>query len=264
MSLNSKNISKPEREELLHCLPDYINGKIEDSELLAQIKNELQNSTQFKNEYESLRITMGFLDKSELESPGDLYFTNLSVVINDRLKTKTFALNRRQPQVIWKFLLPVISIIIIALMAYYYFEYEKEEVQVASVQDKNHPEAERNSGIQDNVGNEQQQSVHENNTAREKDLNGTTANSKTSKVSSKKNKTLKEHKNSAEPVIEKPEAENNLVADNIELSSEETEEQSQDVFMTNEDEEEILEDEFFELSPDQQNEILESLKQSQI
>lgn len=75
-------------EELLYSLPDYINGQLKDQKLIVEIENEIANNPDFKIEYENLKNTFSFLEKTNFEEPSEAYFNNLLPNIHSKLDEK--------------------------------------------------------------------------------------------------------------------------------------------------------------------------------
>lgn len=103
-------------EELLYSLPDYINGQLNDKKLIAEIENEISNNPDFKVEYENLKSTFLFLEKTNFEEPSEAYFNNLLPNIHAKLDTqkekRSFnILNYLSPAL--KYVLPVICIMFV-------------------------------------------------------------------------------------------------------------------------------------------------------
>jgi hypothetical protein len=103
-------------EELLYSLPDYINGQIKDQKLISEIEAEINNNPGFKLEYENLRNTFLFLNKTQFEEPSEAYFNNLLPNIHAKLdakreKKKFSILDYLSPTL--KYVLPVICILFV-------------------------------------------------------------------------------------------------------------------------------------------------------
>jgi hypothetical protein len=103
-------------EELLYSLPDYINGQIKDQKLISEIETEINNNPGFKLEYENLRNTFLFLNKTQFEEPSEAYFNNLLPNIHAKLdakreKKKFSILDYLSPTL--KYVLPVICILFV-------------------------------------------------------------------------------------------------------------------------------------------------------
>ena len=108
-------------EELKFNLPDYVSGKIINKDLIDAIEKELADNPEFKKEADELRGTFTFLEKAEFENPPELYFTNLSVKINDRLQNSAGIIKEKQLSFFDKYifnkkiLIPLIPVLIILI-----------------------------------------------------------------------------------------------------------------------------------------------------
>lgn len=103
-------------EELLYSLPDYINGQLKDHKLIVKIENEIANNPDFEIEYENLKNTFSFLEKTNFEEPSEAYFNNLLPNINAKLdekkQKKSFnILDYLAPSL--KYVLPVICVMFV-------------------------------------------------------------------------------------------------------------------------------------------------------
>ena len=108
-------------------LPDYIEGKIEDENLKKTIENEIVTNNSVKEEYENLKNTIYFLKNTELNSPPELYFNSLLPRINDIIDSRQinkgfFSLFTSKIDYYWKYLIPVIPVIIIIFVYNIYFK----------------------------------------------------------------------------------------------------------------------------------------------
>lgn len=123
-----------DKEFLYHNLPDYILSKISDQDLISEIKSEIENNPEFKNEYDEMLGAFKFLDSARLDSPDEIYFNNLSVKINDRIFKEKIPFNIFDWLGLkWKMLIPLSLIIIAAFLIFNLFIRGKEE----SAQNKN-------------------------------------------------------------------------------------------------------------------------------
>jgi hypothetical protein len=75
------NMENNHFDELLYSLPDYIKGELDDDNVKEQIEAKLLTDSSFREEYESLKATMSFIQDTELESPSEVYFANLQANI---------------------------------------------------------------------------------------------------------------------------------------------------------------------------------------
>jgi len=117
-----------DKEFLYHSLPDYILSKISDQDLISEIKSEIENNPDFKNEYDEMLGAFKFLDSARLDSPDEIYFSNLSVKINDRIYKEKITFNLFDWLGLkWKTLIPLSLIVIAAFLIFNLFIREKEE-----------------------------------------------------------------------------------------------------------------------------------------
>ena len=111
--------NKDKIKDLLINLPDYIEGKIEDPDLIRKIEDEIKTNEGFRNEYEEMKSSFSFLKEVRLEEPSEHYFSTLLPKINERLE----ATHKHEEISIWekifsywKFAIPVVPIILIFII----------------------------------------------------------------------------------------------------------------------------------------------------
>lgn len=128
--MNSKN--KYSFEDLKFSLPDYINNRIEDKELKEALDKELLTNFDLQNELEEIQNTLNFLGAAEFSNPGENYFNNLSVKINEKID---ITLNKEswweKLSLAWKILIPAVPaaiLIVILLSNYPGSESQKNEI----------------------------------------------------------------------------------------------------------------------------------------
>jgi len=118
-----------DKEFLYHSLPDFILSKISDQDLISEIKSEIENNPEFKNEYDEMLGAFKFLDSAELDAPDESYFNNLSVKINDRIYKEKIPVNfLERLGLLWKLLIPASLVIIAAFTIFNLFIKDKEEL----------------------------------------------------------------------------------------------------------------------------------------
>ncbi|MBS1517322.1 MAG: hypothetical protein JSS91_04475 [Bacteroidetes bacterium] len=125
MKTNNKiNLTK---QEILENLPDFAAGNISDRDISDSVMKALESDPELKREYEEILISMNFLEKSELSEPPVNYFNNLSVRINERIGENTPY--ERSPSFIpglnkfFRILIPSLAVLLIAL----YFIFRQNE-----------------------------------------------------------------------------------------------------------------------------------------
>ncbi|MEP7145550.1 MAG: hypothetical protein ABI792_00935 [bacterium] len=257
------------KEDLFHNLPDYISREIKNNELINEIKNEIEINPEFKDEYEDMKNTFRFIDSAELEEPNENYFNNLSVRINERILKERDETIWEKIGLFWKILIPAVSIIIIAILL---FNYSKNNTINNRVSDNTIKKVEPPEKTEVPQLNKKGPTQNENYVISEKqnpDLQNT----------GKKNHSRERSRKNTGVVNEKPVFES--FTDNIndeknyeipfktnsivEYADDNTSiEQEDDVMYIRDSEYEDYKDEFLDLTPAEQNEILENLSNSQI
>ncbi|MBK8984336.1 MAG: hypothetical protein IPM38_18955 [Ignavibacteria bacterium] len=143
-----ENISKDySREELLQSIPDFINGKISDSGLSNAVSKLIESDNDFKNEFDEINKTLTFFVKTEFPEPPDNYFNNLPVIINEKINpNKPLTENPGLVQYFskaWKIILPAFAVILIA--AFFIFRQENTDPVLTKSIDKSPPVQESNN-----------------------------------------------------------------------------------------------------------------------
>jgi len=220
-------------------LADYILDNIKDNKLKTAIENEININLQFRAEYYKLKNTIAFLNISSFTEPSESYFNSLLPKINSKIDlitkdTSIFKIFTFWFENHWKYLLPVIPVLIILLI--YHIEFNKtvntgEEINIITMR-------ESLSTGNKYIVNDTIQKLNEN----------PKENENTSNDLSSKN-------NSVSNYINKPAYKEN----NSQISVDETDPEETDIFVNEED---ILkeENELFELNEEYQTEILNNLK----
>ena len=118
--------------ELLLNLPDFINNKLEDKSIIEKINNEIASNEEFKTLYEDMKFSLEFMIKTELTPPPDNYFNNLLPNINQRLEQSkqksSFAwFGKIIPY--WKYAVPVCVVVLFFLIYDINFTDNKINVQ---------------------------------------------------------------------------------------------------------------------------------------
>ncbi len=67
--INNTDMENNHFDELLYSLPDYISGELDDNNIKEQIEAKLLTDSFFREEYDSLKTTMNFIRRTELEAP---------------------------------------------------------------------------------------------------------------------------------------------------------------------------------------------------
>lgn len=101
------------KEELRENLPDYINNKVKDTELIEAIRYEISNNKDFKKEYDSIFSVFSNINDIEFSEPPENYFNNLLPGINDRITRRDETINFiRNLSNLWKYAVPIAAIIL--------------------------------------------------------------------------------------------------------------------------------------------------------
>ncbi len=269
----SKYNSKYNKEDLIHSLPDYIKRNIDDKNLIDAIEKELESDPGFRLEMNEIQNTLGFLNSAELESPPESYFNNLPVKINDKINEsfnpeKSASGLWARAGMFWKILLPSIPVVIVAIILLSRYNND-QSVQLspdknennAVIQNENITEHNENelSDIEpefksdENITEEQPADIDK--STNRKKIISTDRN----KISS--DKTVLSGTNGDSTGILSGTILSELSDDTGDLF---TGEQGEDILFSVESDDEIMEDEFFDLTPEQQEEVLKSLKESNI
>lgn len=103
-------------DELLYSLPDYITEELHDEKVKKQIEAKLLTDSSFREEYDSLKITMNFIQEAEFEPPSEVYFANLQA----NILSKVHKQNSSEKQSIfaklvgyWKVAVPALTVCIV-------------------------------------------------------------------------------------------------------------------------------------------------------
>lgn len=101
------------KEDLLENLPDFIEGKIDDTDLKEAILFEISNNTEFKEEYEMFSATVKNFNKFEFTEPPANYFNNLLPRLNDKIniKKEKFVISK-SISMLWKLAIPVAALVL--------------------------------------------------------------------------------------------------------------------------------------------------------
>ncbi|MEO8446166.1 MAG: hypothetical protein ABI528_01655 [bacterium] len=261
--------TKYNMEDLVHSLPDYISDKISDDTLIKEIESEIENNSEFKCEYDDLKKTFSFLKTAELESPNENYFNNLSVKINQRIDNENVAgsfWQRLSP--VWKILLPAIPIIIAALLLFNIFRNETTETRITGNEIKTTPPVEkkveavspkeelRDNSLAENETQVKESPVNIGKSYKEKYTKSLLANKD---LTTERSPEIGLRGSGVDLMSIAKNVNQNVLADNIESTDNDDE-----MLYPSESDEETLEQDFYDLTPQQQKEILDDLKNTQI
>ena len=270
------------KEDLYHALPDYISSTLTDKELIYKISKEIDSDPEFRSEYENLSETLTFIGSTGFEGPEESYFNNLSVKINERI------ISEKKPEnffgrlgLAWRILIPAIPVLIVFLITMNFLSKDNDVIKTGS--DKTGFETSDKNKNTDTPG--EIVKAPESKIEKSKELN--TDNSRpvspVSKVKSsqfnKKYYSVSQNEINFENKKENLSQENintdnlsdilsyNLsdnLADNIdELNIADNDADSDDeILLIKDQEEENMDEEILELTPEEENEILENLVNS--
>lgn len=272
-------------DELSENLPDYILNKLEDKNLIEKIENRLSSDPSFKTEFEEIRNTMSFLNSAEFTPPPDNYFSNLSVNINRRIeaKDKKFGFFS-DPLFIFRKLIPVLGLIILA--AYFIFSYVKNDTDKTETTVNEKINSDTFSKTQETIENkikpsEEHSEIITPDKTSESKIKSPFISGKNKKINSsrsiiKSDFTIMNEETKSESETNYPSdteitnksaliADNQLFYDDFD-SEEEAVEESEDtdmIYQTTDDNED-LEEELLQLSPEEKFELINNLKKSQL
>jgi hypothetical protein len=101
------------KEVLLENLPDFIEGKLDDTDLKEAIHFEISNNSEFKKEYEMFSATIKNFGRYEFTDPPVNYFNNLLPRINGNINVKKekFGLSK-SISLLWKLAIPVAALVL--------------------------------------------------------------------------------------------------------------------------------------------------------
>ncbi len=106
-------------DELMYSLPDYITGELNDDDVKAKIEAKLLADSSFREEYDSLKATMNFLTETELESPSEVYFANLQASILSKVHAKKEKRNESflvRLAGYWKVFVPALTVCVVIVI----------------------------------------------------------------------------------------------------------------------------------------------------
>ena len=244
-------------DDLLMALPDYARGADVGNELEELLRKKIETDASFKEEYEAMSRTFNFLSKAEFSEPPDHYFTNLQARINEKIPSTVKESWWERLSVGWKVLIPAIPVII-ALMIFLFNRDDSQEKIIAL-----------DTGKKTESVNPQSETAVQQNTPdtilyKISDAIDTSDETKTHTSFQFNVETRKqfsqETRDDTEQLVSLTLQESSL-ADNIDDNGNESIDET-GLLLGTEETEQPVEDEFLELSPEDQSEILEILKNS--
>jgi len=289
--------TKYNNEELLHSLPDYISNKLSDPVLRKVIETRISTDADFQSEYFSLSETLDMFNPEFSETPSEAYFNNLSVRINEKLSREAQPVSFFEKLGIkLKFALPALAVILIIVTVSVYMNSavdngienitaEKIGSESNNGSEKNTPDekiSEENIAKDENPSKENQD-ITDSKMILGKPENGSVSknhpNDKTTEVSNgisnNENSVIPRDMDSGSGTVKafafddlafsdnsdsgNDMADNSEQNDNSELSESE---QEDFMLLSGDTDDEFLEEDIFELTPEEQLEIVDYLKQS--
>ena len=233
---------------LSYLIPDYINGNIDDKEVLSVIENEININPEFKKIYENFRNTLNFIHSVNVSEPPDYYFNTILPRINNRIDARSksgFSLISylRNIRSHWKYLIPALPVILILLI------YRISFYKITNIADSSENYSNKNTenGVIMNKDMNDNSHVNESEDIVQRDNDQ--SNSEINTFNTLKSKKVKNNEQNKF----------NNIEENIIENSEET-----DFFSKDEEELNNLENEFLELNEESQIEILNNLKHEKL
>jgi hypothetical protein len=142
-------------EELKYLVPDYITGQISDSDKAA-VEEALKSSAELREFHSELKSTFEFVGAVKFEEPSPQYFNNLLPRIHQRVEeqeSKKFSWDKIAS--LWKVLVPVAAIIVIALV---YYMVKQSDIQLTKDEQKKIENVKKDSSRDNNKQEKQPES----------------------------------------------------------------------------------------------------------
>lgn len=290
--------TKYNNEELLHSLPDYISDNLIDPGLKEAIELKINSDPDFKMEFSGLKETLNLLQTESFELPSDTYFNNLSVRINEAIGKDTPALTFfERIGISLKIALPALAVFLIITTLIIYntsFNENSDKGKISDTKtdltgntesgknissDKNSDlSAAENDLTEQNVSElKESKTIYKNLNPVRHFKNGSLSQNTEGfdKFSIKEETGLLKNKEKITDSLKTNSNENLLLSDNsndkVNISdnkkqndnSENTEsEQEDEILISGDTDDDFLEEDIFELTPEEQKEIVEYLKKS--
>lgn len=243
-------------EDLLMALPDFARGAKLDSQLEAMLKKKLESDDSFQSEYQDILKTFNFLSKAKFSEPPDHYFSNLSVRINEKIDSTAKESWWEKLGLFWKIIIPVLPVLIALMIFLLNRDDSRDKLLTLDTTSKTEiPNQTANIPPDNPVDSGINEPDSDSDIAVSEALSNQTG-STSFKLSD--SYFFESTDNDDDP---NNGLQNNVLADNIEDNGNESIDETDVLLGTDEVEESAL-DEFFELSPEDQSEILEILKNS--
>jgi len=107
------------QDDLRYNLPDYITGDLNDDIIKGKIEARLLTDSAFREEYDSLKSTMNFLEAAELEAPSEVYFANLQANIISKVQKPELAEKQSILEKLlgyWKIVVPALTVCVVIII----------------------------------------------------------------------------------------------------------------------------------------------------
>ncbi|MBX7045698.1 MAG: hypothetical protein K1X86_07650 [Ignavibacteria bacterium] len=226
-------------DELLYSLPDYISGELHDEHVKKQIEEKLLSDSSFRKEYDSLKAAMNFIQETELEPPSEVYFANLQANILSKVhKNESRSEQNFFARLLgwWKIVVPALTVCVVIVI----YTRNMNTPELPLKEDKI---SQINS--EKNVVSNQDTSAKDSNTNESVSPADNTSKDNTDESISKQKRT-----DTFTPVKTiTADTETNSVNDDTDAT-----------YIFGRDDDSQVQDEYDNLSPDDQQDILESLK----
>lgn len=241
-------------EELLHSLVDFADGKELEDGLKREIEKRIAIDESFRSQYDEIRKTLNFLSEAKFSEPPEHYFNNLPVRINERLYAPATGSFWERLAPVWKILIPAIPVIA-ALLIFLFTRDDRNEKTIAVDTGR--------KTVEETLKNDPPPAKTQTSDLEEEERPVETQTTDEPAVRKKQTSWRYEVDDyeSGQTESNRSDLFDNLVADNIDEEESGSQDESSILLNTAENEE-PAEDEFMELTPEQQAEILNILKNS--
>lgn len=242
-------------EELLFSLPDYVSGKLDDLQLKEAIGEKIGSDNTFKRQFEEVSRTLGFIQTSGFSEPPENYFASLSAKINSRISEPAAVSWWESIGLAWKILVPAVTVI--ALLMIFLLKTDDRKTKLTATDTSRNSEETITLQAPEKQVTPSESDLIDSSSGEDMATEKVQGQYHISNDPQKSNYAIDEM---AETVQSTDRVEM-LVADNLdEISSEDADESS--VLLNTTEVEEPVEEEFLELTPEDQAEILKILKNS--
>lgn len=110
--------SKLNIEEIQLMIPDYISGELSDEEK-ALVEGAMKESAELRQFYSEMKETFNFVGSVKFTEPASQYWNSLLPRIHEKIESReSKAFSWDKVSAIWKVLVPIAAVILIALVYY--------------------------------------------------------------------------------------------------------------------------------------------------